>query len=65
MAEEEEQTEEEEVEGVFKDDELYLLGKEYGNFDIIVDHFSCISRLCTVTRAPGDRLYFMPVLIGC
>ena len=36
----------------------------YGNFDIILDHFSRTSQLHSTQHAPCDMLYFVPILIG-
>ena len=36
-----------------------------GNFDIIWDHFSRVSRLHTGLHAPWGVLYVVPKLIGC
>ena len=35
------------------------------NFDVIVDHFSHISQLSAAPHAPGDVLYWVPMLTGC
>ena len=37
----------------------------YGNFDIILGHFSRISQLETTQHAPCDMLYLVAVLIRC
>ena len=36
----------------------------YGNFDIILDHFSRTSQLHSTQHAPCAILYFVPILIG-
>ena len=42
-----------------------MMSLGYGNFDIVLDHFSRISPLCTIPHAPCAVLYFVPMLAGC
>ena len=43
----------------------HALRRGYGNFDIILDHFSRISQLRLTIHVSCATLYLVPVLTGC